>query len=104
MNGRLQRKQQVYKNVIAARVRIVVDSTPKMNSPAYVDPNGPLATDKDLFESAREVLRTLEEAQIDDEEREASFDYLREVLDQLEQRNEQSIKVWRRGERSKQMQ
>jgi len=75
-----------------------------MNSPAYVDPNDPLATDKDLFDSARDVLRTLEEAQIDDEEREASFDYLREVLDQLEQRNEQSIKVWRRGERSKQMQ
>jgi hypothetical protein len=75
-----------------------------MNSPAYVDPNDPLATDKDLFDSAREVLRTLEEAQIDEEERAASFDYLREVLDQLEQRNEQSIKVWRRGERSKQMQ
>jgi hypothetical protein len=45
-----------------------------MNSSAYVDPNDPLATNKDLFDSAREVLRTLEEAQIDDEERAASFD------------------------------
>ena len=59
-----------------------------MNEPNLIGPNDPLATDKELFDSAREVLRTLEQTQIDEEEREASFEYLREVLEQLEQRNE----------------
>ena len=71
-----------------------------MNEPNVIDPNDPLATDKDLFDSAPEVLRTLEKEQIDEEEREASLEYLRDVLDQLEQRNERCMKVWKLGKRA----